>query len=405
MIHALIAALLLLQVPQEGTDKKTIPDDLKGLSWFGGDPAGPRPAFEEPKEYRSKDGVLRATLHLKKEKVRAGDQDLTTSSFDGRYTGPTLRVKRGDLIELTVINDGEYNTNIHFHGTQFSPDEYGDSVFLMIPRGHEFTYRIHVPDYHAPGIYWYHAHAHQTSQRQVMQGVTGTLIVEGALDQYPTLKDKITERIFVLHDYQRALNGEVVLGIQTSWPTYRLVNDQKFPDVAIRPGEVQLLHISAQSTNLYYYIDFGGEPFWVVGVDGNPTTCMKEVTRWPLPTSARVSVLVKFNKPGRYKLHTSEIRTGPAGDGYSAENLLTMVCAGEPVKDEIKLPIDPQGPCPIEDLRTKTIAKTRTIVFQETDNDFRIDNRVFDGTRIDQLVKYGDNERWSVQVTSELTQI
>ena len=259
--------------------------------------------------------MLKTTLHLKKQTVQAGDQTVTTTCFDGGYTGPTLRLKRGDTLELTVINDGEYNTNIHFHGMQISPDEYGDSVFLMIPRGHQFTYKIKIPEYHAPGIYWYHAHAHQTSQRQVMQGVTGTLIVEGALDQYPTLKDRITERLFVLHDYQRGLNGEVVLGIQTSWPTYRLVNDQKFPDVPIRPGETQLLHVSAQGPNIYYYLDFGGEKFWVVNTDGNPVNEMKEVERYPLPPGSRVDVLVRFDKPGRYKLHTSEIRTGPAGGG------------------------------------------------------------------------------------------
>jgi FtsP/CotA-like multicopper oxidase with cupredoxin domain/cytochrome oxidase Cu insertion factor (SCO1/SenC/PrrC family) len=386
---------------QEEGNAKPMPQNMKGLSWFGSDPPAPRPAFQEPRDIRSKDGVLKTTLHLQKQTVQAGDQTVTTTCFDGGYTGPTLRLKRGDTLELTVINDGEYNTNIHFHGMQISPDEYGDSVFLMIPRGHQFTYKIKIPEYHNPGIYWYHAHAHQTSQRQVMQGVTGCVIIEGALDQYPSLKDKIKERVMVLHDYQRSVTGEVTLGIQTSWPTYRVVNDQKFPEVPIRPGEIQLLHLSAQSTNLYYYVDFGGEPFWVVGVDGNATTEMKKVTRWALPTSARVSVLVKFDKPGRYKLHTSEIRTGPAGDGYSAENLLTMVCEGEPVTDSPSLPIAPQGPSPIEDLRKAKIDRTRTIVFQETDVDFRIDNRVFDGTRIDQLVKYGDTERWIVRNSTD----
>jgi FtsP/CotA-like multicopper oxidase with cupredoxin domain/cytochrome oxidase Cu insertion factor (SCO1/SenC/PrrC family) len=373
---------------------------MYGLSWFGGDEPLPRPAFEESKTVRSVDGVCKATVHITKQKIRAGEQDLTTSCFDGKYTGPILRMSPGDLLELTVINDGEMNTNIHFHGMQVASADYGDSVFTIIPIGHQYTYRFRIPEYHHPGTYWYHVHSHTTTQRQVMQGIAGTIIIEGELDRWPALKG-ITEHNCVLHDYQKGLTGEVVQGIQVSWPTYRLVNDQKFPDIAIRPGETKLLRFSAQGPNIFYYLDFGGEKFWVVNTDGNPVNKMEEVSRYPLPPGSRVDVLVQFSKPGRYKLHTSEIRTGPAGDGYSAENLLTMACEGEPVAKPIALPIAAEGPDPLRDLRQVQVDNTRTVVFSETDNDFRIDNRYFDGTRIDQLIKYGTVEKWIVRNSTD----
>jgi FtsP/CotA-like multicopper oxidase with cupredoxin domain/cytochrome oxidase Cu insertion factor (SCO1/SenC/PrrC family) len=339
-------------------------------------------------------------VRLHKQEVQAGDQKLMTTSFNGKYTGPILRVRPGDILELRVINDGEYNTNIHFHGMQVSPDDYGDSVFTLIPIGHEYTYRFRIPEYHHSGTYWFHAHTHATTQRQVMQGNAATLIVEGELDRWPELKG-ITERNCVLHDYQKSFNGEVAQGIQVSWPTYRLVNDQKFPDVPIRPGEVQLLRLSAQGANIFYYLDFGGEKFWVINTDGNPMVEMKEVERYSLPPGSRADILVKFDKPGRYKLHTSEIRTGPAGDGYSAENLLTMACDGEPVANPVKLPLKATGPSPLRDLRGVKVDNVRTIVFNETDNDFRIDNRYFDGTRIDQLIKWGTVERWILRNSTD----
>ena len=104
-----------------------------GLSWFGSDPENPRPLLQAPAEVRSENGVCKATVHIRKQEVQAGDQTLNTSCFNGRYTGPTLRFRAGDTLELNVINDGEYNTNIHFHGMQVSPDDYGDSVFTIIP--------------------------------------------------------------------------------------------------------------------------------------------------------------------------------------------------------------------------------------------------------------------------------
>jgi len=405
LTHAAITALALLapalvpdgaEFPKETRDRSS----MYGLSWFGGDPPMPRPAFEESLTIRSENGVARVEMHLRKQEVQAGDQKLVTTCFNGKYTGPIVRVRPGDILEVRLINDGEYNTNLHFHGLQVSPDDYGDSVFTIVPIGHEFTYRIRIPEYHHPGTYWFHAHPHATTQRQVMQGMAATLIVEGELDRWPELRG-ITERNCVLHDYQKSFNGEVAQGIQVSWPTYRLVNDQKFPEVAIRPGETQLLRLSAQGPNIYYYLDFGGEKFWVVNTDGNPVNEMREVDRYALPPGSRADVLVKFDKPGRYKLHTSEIRTGPAGDGYSAENLLTMVCEGEPVAKPIALPLKAEGPSPLRDLRGVKVDNVRTIVFNETDNDFRIDNRYFDGTRIDQLIKWGTVERWIIRNSTD----
>jgi FtsP/CotA-like multicopper oxidase with cupredoxin domain/cytochrome oxidase Cu insertion factor (SCO1/SenC/PrrC family) len=396
---ALLAPALLPDGPEFSKGNQGKPS-MYGLSWFGGDPPMPRPAFEESETIRSVDGVCKATVRLHKQEVQAGDQKLMTTSFNGKYTGPILRVRPGDILELRVINDGEYNTNIHFHGMQVSPDDYGDSVFTLIPIGHEYTYRFRIPEYHHSGTYWFHAHTHATTQRQVMQGNAATLIVEGELDRWPELKG-ITERNCVLHDYQKSFNGEVAQGIQVSWPTYRLVNDQKFPDVPIRPGEVQLLRLSAQGANIFYYLDFGGEKFWVINTDGNPMVEMKEVERYSLPPGSRADILVKFDKPGRYKLHTSEIRTGPAGDGYSAENLLTMACDGEPVANPVKLPLKATGPSPLRDLRGVKVDNVRTIVFNETDNDFRIDNRYFDGTRIDQLIKWGTVEKWIIRNSTD----
>jgi cytochrome oxidase Cu insertion factor (SCO1/SenC/PrrC family) len=47
------------------------------------------------------------------------------------------------------------------------------------------------------------------------------------------------------------------------------------------------------------------------------------------------------------------------------------------------------------------VDNVRTIVFNETDNDFRIDNRYFDGTRIDQLIKWGTVEKWIIRNSTD----
>ncbi|MFM7798951.1 MAG: hypothetical protein ACKPBA_08200, partial [Planctomycetota bacterium] len=69
LTHAAITALALLapalvpdgaEFPKETRDRSS----MYGLSWFGGDPPMPRPAFEESLTIRSENGVARVEMHL-----------------------------------------------------------------------------------------------------------------------------------------------------------------------------------------------------------------------------------------------------------------------------------------------------------------------------------------------------
>ena len=50
------------------------------------------------------------------------------------------------------------------------------------------------------------------------------------------------------------------------------------------------------------------------------------------------------------------------------------------------------------DMRSLTADNTRGIVFYETDNDFRVNNHVFVGSRIDTRVPFGTTERYDAIV-------
>jgi cytochrome oxidase Cu insertion factor (SCO1/SenC/PrrC family) len=118
-----------------------------------------------------------------------------------------------------------------------------------------------------------------------------------------------------------------------------------------------------------------------------------------------VEVLVQIKEPHTIALVSEKGRTGPVGDGYPRTVLMTVKCEGEAV-DAVQLPVE-RSCCapPIEDYRNLSIDNKRLIVFNETDDDFRVNNRIFNEDRIDTRVALGMVEEWTIRnATDELHQ-
>src|SRR6266404_6751819 len=131
--------------------------------------------------------------------------------FEGQPIAPTLRLSPGDQLKITYINDlpteAKENcaitpcmdmTNLHFHGLTVSPDAPQDDVLNMkaMP-GQSLHYTVQIPKDHPPGLYWYHTHPHGESYRQVLDGMSGALVIEGIESYVPALAG-LPERVLVV---------------------------------------------------------------------------------------------------------------------------------------------------------------------------------------------------------------
>ena len=92
---------------------------------------------------------------------------------NGSLPAPLLRWREGDTVALSVRNELDEETSIHWHGIllPFDMDGVPGVSFHGIPPGETFTYRF---DVRQSGTYWYHAH----SGFQEQQGLYGPLIIE-----------------------------------------------------------------------------------------------------------------------------------------------------------------------------------------------------------------------------------
>lgn len=114
--------------------------------------------------------------------------------------GPLFYLRRGDNVTVTLQNDlgpeGSVSstlnsfhypntTNLHTHGLHITAESPQDNIFLSISPGESYTYRYEIPEDHAGGTFWYHAHHHGSTACQVGGGLLGVIIIADDASEVP----------------------------------------------------------------------------------------------------------------------------------------------------------------------------------------------------------------------------
>ncbi|MFL5944373.1 MAG: multicopper oxidase domain-containing protein, partial [Gaiellaceae bacterium] len=102
-------------------------------------------------------------------------RDVRALTYTVRLPGPELRVRAGELVEVTLVNrDVDEGVSIHWHGVDLRNAEDGVSGVTQdaVRPGGSYAYRFRIKE---PGTYWYHSHQH--SAGEVERGLYGALVV------------------------------------------------------------------------------------------------------------------------------------------------------------------------------------------------------------------------------------
>jgi FtsP/CotA-like multicopper oxidase with cupredoxin domain len=353
----------------------------------------------DPPELRSSNGSLKIELHFKGETTADGRQ-LFCYVYNGVAESPTLRLHPGDELTLTLFNDAEaphsapaspsavhshhasasssigctpdnpmtsLSTNLHFHGMTIPPVCHQDDVLhtVLQPHGPSFEYKIRIPEDALPGLYWYHPHVHGFTNRQVLGGASGAIIIEG-LEQRNPLAAGLPERVLVVRD-QDLLHPDAEPVASPGMPPPRVIRDAEgdilntgtdggkpakdlslnyvpvpFPaytpaTLTIAPGKTQfwrLLNASAITyLDLQLLVDNRPQLLGVVAMDGAPLPPNPETHRailWMshilLPPAGRAEFLIKGIPEGaKASFITRNVDTGPAGENDPTRPLATLL--------------------------------------------------------------------------------
>lgn len=348
-------------------------------------PAAAASTFAEPVELASEDGVLRATLTTSRQESELAGQRFATTVYNAALVGPTLRVLPGDRIELTLVNELDEPTNLHFHGLHVSPTGEADNVFREVAAGETARYIVEIPADHPPGTFWYHSHQHHLSYEQVLGGLSGLIVIDGLTGLLPAELRGVEQRIFALRDFQ--VSGD------PSAPTVRTVNGGIAPSLSIAPGETQLWRLANIGAELFYELALPGYRFHVIAEDGMPVWQTWDAETLVLPSGKRYDVLVQGGAAGSAPLTALSYHQGCVE--CPEVTLATLTVSGGAVPAAAL----PESLAPRRGLATADVDRRRTLVFSSNDDvgQYYINDSVFDANRIDQTVRLGAVEEWTLR--------
>jgi FtsP/CotA-like multicopper oxidase with cupredoxin domain len=217
-------------------------------------------------------------------------------TFNGQLPGPELRIREGELVEVTLNNkDIEEGVTLHWHGLDVPNAEDGVSGLTQnaVMPGETHVYRFRAEQV---GTFWYHSH--QNSAEQVKKGLIGALIVE------PKVKanDVINDIIAMVDSWDSQTGSVTALG-----------SNDTLDRRAIQPNTPVKLHL-INTGNWPHLFSLAGVKYKVAAIDG-----------------------VDLNKPTDIENKKLEIAGGGRYD-------LTFIMPDHPVRLAINVPeLNPNG--------------------------------------------------------------
>lgn len=394
-------------------------------------------AFQAPPTFSSKDGELNITLDVKYGTYEIAGCKVHLRSYNGQPVGPTLRLKPGDTLNMTIRNQlppesepmpedsntpHHFNTtNLHTHGLHVDPNDISDNVLRKMAPGADYQVRVEIPKDHPPGTFWYHPHLHGSTAMQVSSGMGGALIIEGGLDEAPEIA-AAREQIFMFQQIPYDDKGEIedfegLMG-GGNWimklKRHATINGQIVPVITMRPGEVRRWRFIHGGAKVPLMVLLEGHKLYEIATDG---IALGKCDAWEtvvLQSGYRSDVLVRANPllPGQesaeYWLRDEtgiEFEVFKPGED-SREYLAKIIVTGAPM--DMALPCGQgqlAGLVPFAPITDDEIEGTQEVVFNLVEAEegvfkFTINGKSFGEGEVRKL-KLGSADEWTVSTAPE----
>ena len=270
------------------------------------------------------------TIHIATGLVElAPDRIISTTTYNGQFPGPLIRLKEGQRVIVDIHNDTDTPEQLHWHGQIIPVDVDGASEegTPFIP-AHGMRRIAFTPK--PTGFRFYHSHVVPMDDfnKGTYSGQVGPLYIEpknepGNYDREVFLVLKEFEPI-LSHGGDMAQNflapanrvpqlesaGESAMkaslakgmphGYEVSYGLFSINGRMlgKGEPVRVKAGERVLCHILNGSATEIRSVTLPGHTFKVVALDGNPVPTPADVPVLWLGTAERVSAIVEMNHPG-----------------------------------------------------------------------------------------------------------
>ena len=232
-----------------------------------------------------------------------------TLGYNGSYLGPTIRLHRGDDVQMAVTNALGQDTTVHWHGLLI-PAEVDGSPHQLIRPGD--TWRPVLAVRQPAATLFYHSHAHGQTATQVYQGLAGVLLIADDAQAALGLPSEygVDDLPLVLQDRQFD-SGRLMLptGMMTAMQGRRgdtlLVNGTPNAVARVPARLIRLRFVNGSNARIYDLSFNDGRAFHWIATEGGLLDAPVELRSLELAPGQRAEVLVDFSDGRKATLLTA----------------------------------------------------------------------------------------------------
>ena len=215
-----------------------------------------------------------------------------TMGANGNILGPTLILYKDSSYNITVNNDINDTTTIHWHGLHISPSNDGGPHTTIAP-GTTWNPQFKILD--KAGTFWYHPHLHEKTDEHVSKGIAGMLLVrdQSEIDLGLPLNYGVDE--FPLVIQTKGFNSFGEIEFHTEMDTAVMVNATVNAIVNMPAQIVRLRVLNGSSQRVFEFGFSDNKIFSLIGTDGGLLTAPVELSRYRLAPGQRADILVDLS--------------------------------------------------------------------------------------------------------------
>ncbi len=361
--------------------------------------------------------------------ARAHDADIAPGVRSRAMTvgdgpvSPTIRARAGERATITLHNQLEEPTILHWHG--LTPPEKDDGhPRLAIASGAEYRYDFTVDE--RPGTYWYHAHPHMRTAAQVHLGMAGMFIITDDAEDALGLPGGERELAIMLQDKRPASDGSISYNVTMGHDMMEgllgsaaYVNGVRTPRVEVDSAHYRVRVVGAANARIFRLALSNERALTLIGTDGGLLERPVSLPHMDLSTGERADLLLDFtNLPVGTRVMLRSLAFDPPYRGMSggmggggmggggmgrgmgmgggvvpqggAMDLMEFVITRS-VRDEFRMPARLST---LSAVNNATVTKERTFHFRSAMMMHQINGRDFEMERIDERIPFGSTERW-----------
>jgi FtsP/CotA-like multicopper oxidase with cupredoxin domain len=214
-----------------------------------------------------------------------------------------IRVTEGDQVRIILKNELPEPTSIHPHGIPVpnAMDGVPPITQVAVQPGETFTYEFTAPP---AGTFMYHSHVE--TDKQVMVGLYGPLIVD---PKEPQTDAPDVDVMWMLSEWRVGADGETYAAMLMAGaePNYFTINGKSFPNtepIVVKKGDrvrVRLAGIGQFTHPMHLH----GMNFRIVAYDGVPLPPEQQIVRNTIPVNPGELIDIEFiaENPGTWVFH------------------------------------------------------------------------------------------------------